>query len=511
MKFGNLAKASAVAVVAALALTGCAGGGAAPAPSGDGQRGGTLTIGALADVTSWDPAQAHVGHALQPYQAPYDTLILREPDGTLSPMLATEWSYNDDRTQLTIDLRTDVTFSDGEVFNADAVQANFDHFKAANGRQAAQLAAYESTEVVDEDTVVVTLATPDPAFEYYLSQAAGLMGSPAALDTEGISTAPVGSGPYEMDTQGSVTGSQYTFTAREDYWNPELQKFDKIVFKVLTDPTARLNALVSGQVDATLLEARAIAQAEGAGKTLTAYQTDWAGLLLMDRDGAQVPALADVRVRQAINHALDRDALLETLALDQGTTTGQVFGPDSGAFVEEIDDLYPYDPDKARELLEDAGFGDGFEFSVPTVPGFETILAVVGQQLADVGITMTPQSIPPQNLVSDLGAAKFPATFFFLFQGEPWVAINQMISTSALYNPFDSTTPELQELIDAVQYGGDESAELAKEVNRYVTENAWFAPVYRPDQIFFTDGKKITVEPQIQQAVPSIYNFSPIQ
>lgn len=66
-------------------------------------------------------------------------------------------------------------------------------------------------------------------------------------------------------------------------------------------------------------------------------------------------------------------------------------------------------------------------------------------------------------------------------------------------------------MIDAVQYGGDESAELAKEVNRYVTENAWFAPVYRPDQIFFTDGKKITVEPQIQQAVPSIYNFSPIQ
>ncbi len=334
--------AAAVTAVAALTLAGCGGGDSNAGSSGGAAKAATaLTLGILQEPSSWDPAQAHVGHQLQPFQTVYDTLILREPDGTLSPMLATEWSYNDDRTQLTIDLRTDVTFSDGEVFNADAVQANFDHFKAANGRQAAQLAAYESTEVVDEDTVVVTLATPDPAFEYYLSQAAGLMGSPAALDTEGISTAPVGSGPYEMDTQGSVTGSQYTFTAREDYWNPELQKFDKIVFKVLTDPTARLNALVSGQVDATLLDARAIAQAEGAGKTLTAYQTDWAGLLLMDRDGAQVPALADVRVRQAINHALDRDALLETLALDQGTTTGQVFGPDSGAFVEEIDDLLP--------------------------------------------------------------------------------------------------------------------------------------------------------------------------
>lgn len=502
MKFRKIIGLGALA--AALALGGCAGGGA-------GGNTGMLTIGAVVDVTSWDPAQAHVGHALQPYQAPYDTLLLREPDGTLAPMLATEWSYDETRTKLTLTLRDDVTFSDGSAFDAEAVKANLDHFASANGRQAAQLEAYDSTDVVDADTVVITLAEPDPAFEYYLSQAAGLMGSPAALETAGIATTPVGSGPYVFDSTTSIAGSQYAFTAREGYWNPDLQKFDRVVFKILPDPTARLNAIVSGQVDTTLLETQSITQAEAAGKELVSHQVDWSGLLLMDREGTQVPALGDVRVRQAINYALDRETILESLVRGQGSPTAQVFGPDSGAFVEELDDRYPYDPDKARELLAEAGYEDGFSFSVPSTASYETALAVVGQQLADVGITLTAVSVPTQSIVSDLGSGKFPVGYYNLFQGEPWVAVKQLISTSALYNPFDSTTPELQQLIDAVKTGGEEAAERAKAVNAYVTENAWFAPLYRANQILFVDPNKITATPQVQQAVPSVYNFAPVQ
>ena len=107
-----------------LLLAGCSAG--APAADSTGEadtaRGGTLTLGQLGDLASWDPSQAHVGHALVPYQLVYDTLILREPDGSSSPMLATEWSYNDDRTRLTVDLRTDVSFCDGEPFDAEAVR-----------------------------------------------------------------------------------------------------------------------------------------------------------------------------------------------------------------------------------------------------------------------------------------------------------------------------------------------------------------------------------------------------
>lgn len=511
MKFGNSLKVAAVAAGAAMLLSGCGAGSAAPAGGGKpGARGGTLTIGAVVDIPSWDPSQAHVGHALQPYQASYDSLLLREPDGKLSPMLATRWEYDESLTTLTMDLRTDVTFSDGEKFTPEAVKANLEGFKAANGRQAQQAAALESVTVVDEDTVDIKLTTPDPAFEYYLSQAAGLMGSPEALGTDEIAANPVGTGPYVLDSKASVVGSQYTFTARKDYWNTDLQKFDKIVFKVLTDVTARTNAIVSGQVDATLVDARSAAQVKGAGLTLSDNQVDWSGFLLLDREGELNPAIGELKVRQAINHALDRKSILEQLQLGYGTVTNQVFGPESGAYVEELDDTYPYDPEKARELLAEAGYEDGFELRMPSFVGLESTVAILTQQLADVGITLKAETVPPANVVSDIASGKYPVAFFFLFQGEPWVAINQMISTEALYNPFDSTTPELQEIIDAVRTGGDESGELAKEVNRYVTENAWFAPLYRVDQLFFINAKKITSTPQTQQAVPSIYNFSPV-
>jgi peptide/nickel transport system substrate-binding protein len=98
--------------------------------------------------------------------------------------------------------------------------------------------------------------------------------------------------------------------------------------------------------------------------------------------------------------------------------------------------------------------------------------------------------------------------YFSLFQGEPTVAVNQIVSTKALYNPFKNTTPELQAKIDAVQKGGAEAGKLAQEVNKYVVEQAWFAPLFRVNQMYYHNSK-VNVTPQIQQAVPSIYNYSP--
>ncbi|SDH61525.1 ABC transporter substrate-binding protein [Agrococcus jejuensis] len=501
-------KAGAVGVAATLALAGCGGGGGgggAADPSG-----ATLSIGMTNDVMDWDPGQAHVGHLLQPYQAAYDTLILREPDGEYSPMLATEWEYDDTNTVLTMSLRDDVTFSDGEQFDADAVVANLEHFQADNGRQAAQLRSFAGAEAIDATTVEITLTQADPAFEYFLSQAAGLMGSPAALDGDEIGAVPVGSGPYVMDTAATQAGSQYVFTPREDYWNPDLQLFSSITFRPLVDVTARVNALASGQVDATIVNAPSVAQLEGSGFTLVAQPVDWSGLLLFDRDGSMVPALGDVRVRQAINYAVDRQTLLDAVQLGYGETTAQPFGPTTGAFDEELEDAYPYDPERARELLAEAGYSSGVTIQVPSVGQFESYIAALRQQLGDVGITLEPVPIPDQELVTEISSGDYPVGLFQMFQGEPWVAIQQIISTDALYNSRDSMTPELQALIDAVQAAPtpEESDAAAQEVNRYVVENAWFVPVFRPDQLYFVDAD-ITVEPQIQMAVPSIYNFAP--
>ncbi|MFC9770796.1 MULTISPECIES: ABC transporter substrate-binding protein [unclassified Pseudarthrobacter] len=508
MKLGPKAAAAALVLSASMALTACGGGNAGAGANPGGTTVTALTLGTLRDLTSWDPAQAHVGHALQPYQAAYDSLILREPDGKLSPMLATEWKYNDARTKLTLDLRTDVTFSDGAKFDAEAAKANLDHFKEANGPQMAQLSSVSDVAVVDADTVDINLSAPDPALEFFLSQAAGLMGSPKALGTDAIKTEPVGSGPYVMDKAASVKDSQSVFNAREGYWNKDLQKYKKLTLKILLDPTARTNALVSGQIDATLLDPKNGKQAEGAKMKLEANQVDWAGLLLLDRDGAKNPALANLKVRQAINYAFDRKTILDQVMLGQGTPTSQPFGKDSGAWSEELENYYSYDPAKAKELIKESGFEGNISIDVPTLPGAETLISVLKQQLADVGITLNPGAAITNTFTADVAAQKYSALYFNLFQGEPTVAIDQIVSAKALYNPFKSATPELDAKIQAVRTAGDNAGETAKEVNKYVVEQAWFAPLFRVNQMYYHNDK-VNVVPQAQQAVPSIYNYSP--
>lgn len=499
--------AAAVVAAATLALTACGGG----AGASGGSQGGApaLTLGALTDIRSWDSSQAHVGHVLQPYQLTYDSLLLREPDGKLSPMLATKWQYNADNTVLTLDLRTDVTFSDGTKFDASAAKANMDNFKKANGPQMQQLAAVKEVKALDPAKLEIDLTKADPSLEFYLSQAAGLMESPKAIGTDGIKTTPVGSGPYIMDKTATVAGSQYVFTANPNYWNKPLQKFSRVTLKYLQDPTARVNAIVSGQVDATLLTTTTAKQADGAGLKLVTNQVDWSGLLLMDRNGESNKALGDVRVRQAINYALDRQTLLNSMMSGQGTATSQVFGKDSGAWVQDLEDAYPYNPQKAKDLLAEAGRSNDVVIDVPTLPGSEALLAGIKQQLGDVGITFNAGAALPTTYTSDIAAKKFPAMFFNLFQGEPWVAINQMVSTKALYNPFKTTTPELQAKIDAVETAGKDAGTAAQAVNKYVTDNAWFAPLFRVNQMYYVNSKKVTVTPQVQQAVPSIYNYAP--
>lgn len=500
-------KGAALGIVSAAGLTACA---ADDTPTAAGAT-KELVLGVLAEPASWHPAQTHVGHLLQPYQLAYDSLLLRKPDGSLAPMLATEWKYTDDaKTTLQLKLRTDVTFSDGEKFDAAAVKANLDNFKKANGKQVAMLTNYDSATVVDAGTVTIKLTKADPAFEYYLSQAAGLMGSPKAITGTDIAAVPVGSGPYTLVKAESVKGSQWVFAKREGYWNPSLQKWGKITLKILTDVTARVNALTTGQIDATLLDANTRGQAESAGLKLLEWPVDWSGLMLLDRGGKVCPAMADVRVRKAINHAIDRESILKNVAGGQGTTTCQVFGPVSGSYVSEYDKLYPFDKEKAKALLAEAGYASGFDVTIPMPPGDDVATNYIKQMLGDVGIRVTIQAVPAADFQGTIGKGTYALARFNLFQGPTWVACNQMIVQKTLYNPFQSTSEELAAALEATRSAGDQVGEKGKAVNKYVTENAWFAPFYRANQLYFYDTKKLKVTEQVQMAVPSIYNYEPV-
>lgn len=510
MKLSSRTAVAAMLAAGSLALAACGGGSETdPAASGGGPAGaaGTLTLGAVNDATSFDPAQSHVGHPMQYYQPVYDSLLRKTPEGELEPMLAEEWEYNENKTELTLELRDDVTFSDGAKFDAAAVKANIDHFKKANGPQASTAVSVSEVKVVDEDTATIVLSAPDPAVEGYLAASLGFMGSPAALGTEEIKTMPVGSGPYTLDKSATVTGSQYTFVKKDGYWDPELQKFDKIVIKPMTDVTARVNAITSGQLDATLLDPKTAPQATGAGKTLLTNPVDWQGLFIFDRAGQQVPALADARVRQAINHAIDREGMLKAILLGQGEVTSQVAGVKSAAYLPELDSKYDYNPEKAKELLAEAGYANGFSLKMPVSSGYDpTIYATLTQQLGAVGITAEQVSVPAADYRNDVIAGKYPIAYYGIFQGDPWVAIGHHIGPNAVFNPLKYTDETSAALIAKVQTGDDQAA---KDLNKYITEQAWFAPTYRVYQNYVYDAKKITVENQAQQAVPSIYNYAP--
>lgn len=491
---------------AALLLTGCAGG----EPSA-GSSGGTLTIANLAEPTSFDPAHAQEGYFMAYYQAVYDSLLRRTPTGELEPMLATDWSYNDDNTVLTLNLRSDVTFTDGAAFDAAAAKANLEHFMTAGGTQGSTMNGVTSVDVVDDDTITLTLSAPDPALLIYLSNAAGLMASPDALDDPELATTPVGSGPYTLDTANTQAGSQYTFVKRDDYWSPDLQQYDEIVIKYMPDPTARINALISGQIQGAPLDAKTATQADAAGLIEHAQPMDWRGLVIADRDGAITPALADERVRQAINYALDGPSMLESIEGGRGELTSQIFGVTSTAYVEELDTAYSYDPERARELLAEAGYPDGFTFDLPTIDVLDPSLwPVLQQQLGDVGITVNLVPVPASDYIVQITGNRFPIFYMSLFEPPTWVTVNQAISPVSLFNPYHTQRDEVDRLMTEIQTAPDAEAEKgpAQELNRYIVEQAWFAPVYRPDNLFYTNDS-VEVDLQTQQAYPSIYNFSP--
>lgn len=504
-------KATAATIaIAALALTGCASSGG-DGGSGDGGSGGTLTLGAILAPTTLDPAGAEWGNRSPFYQSVFDTLLLATPEGTIEPWLATEWAYNEDNTVLTLTLRDDVTFTDDSKLTGQVVVDNLQRFKDGTSPDAGYLAGIVSLEAPDDTTVVITLGAPDPAFLNYLTRDPGLVASGESLDSPDIATTPVGSGPYALDTAATVTGTSYVYTKNEDYWNPDVQHYDGVVINVLTDPTAALNAIKAGEANGVKLANNdALTEVEAAGWTVNANELDFQGLLLLDRAGTMAPELADVKVRQAINYAFDRPALLSALQFDHGTVTTQVFPASSAAYDPELDEYYTYDPEKAKELLAEAGLEDGFTISMPSVSVLSaSTYTLVQQQLADIGITVEYTDVPIGNFIADLLAPKYPASFMALEQNPDWQLIQFMIAPTAVFNPFKYQDPQVDEYMEQIQFGDEATQdEVAGELNKYIVEQAWFAPFYRVQGSVATDANT-TVEMLPTNAYPAIYDFQP--
>jgi peptide/nickel transport system substrate-binding protein len=512
-RFSRTLAAATVAVLT-LGVAACGGSSSSSSGTSGGGSGGdaaTLTLGVITPVTTFSAQDMEFANQSPYGQAVYDTLLKAQPDGTIVPNLATEWAYNADNTVLTMTLRSDVTFTDGTKFDASAAAQNLIRFRDGASPNKSFLAAMKDAKAVDATHLEITLTAADPALLNYLTQNAGYQESPAAFTSPDIKTTPVGSGPYTLDTANTVVGSSYAFVKNPKYWDPSSVHYNNLVLKVFVDPTAMLNAVKGGQLNgAKLINNDALDQVTGAGYTLNPFELDWMGLLLLDRDGTMNPALKDLKVRQAINYAFDSAGLLKALGKGHGTQTAQIFPTSSAGYDPSLDSRYAYDPAKAKQLLADAGYPNGFTLDMPSTPGLPaSTWTLIGQQLKDVGITANFTDAG-NNFIADVLAPKYAATWLQLQQDPDWQLITFAITPTATFNPFKYTNPEVAALIQAVHEAKTEaeSGTAVKALNAYIVENAWFAPWYRIESNYATDANT-SVQTQVGNAYPYLWNFTP--
>ncbi|GAA0993883.1 ABC transporter substrate-binding protein [Subtercola frigoramans] len=499
---------AALALAAVLALSACSG---SPTTSdSSGATGGTLTLVATVAPKTLDASGAEWANQTPYFQAAYDTLLLADADGTIKPFLASAWQYNDANTALTLTLRNDVKFSDGSALTSEVVKTNLERFKAGTSSTASALRNVASIDTPDAQTVVINLTDPDPALVTYLTREAGLIASGQAIaaDAAALATDPIGSGPYIMDTASTVIGTSYVYTKNPNYWDPAIQHYDKVVVNTVADQTAALNIIKSGEANGVRLASNLnLAEVQASGWTVNAGEINVGGLLLFDRAGTMVPALGDVRVRQAINYALDRPGLLQALQKGAGTVTEQVFPSRSTAFDSALDSTYSYDPAKAKQLLSTAGYASGFTLNLPTSPSIPPAAYTLLQQLfSDVGITVN-YTDAGNNYIADLVAAKYPAGYINLEQGGDWQVAQFMISPTATWNPFHYQDATVDGYLKSMQFGTQtERDQAATELNKYIVDQAWFAPFFRPQNSIATDAHT-TVKMLPTNVYPNLYDF----
>jgi peptide/nickel transport system substrate-binding protein len=474
--------------------------------------GGTLTLGVLVPASTQSAADARWANESPYMQAVYDTLVQLGPDAEPKPWLATKWSWNDDKTVLTMTLRDDVKFTDGTSFDADAAAKNLLRFRGGTSPNASNLVNVADAKATNATTLEITLKQPDPAVLVYLGQNAGVMESPKQFGAKDEKTKPVGSGPYVLDSAKTVIGSKYVYSRNPKYWAPDQVAYDTLILTVLPDAQTQVNAIKAGQVNGVLVvDNTTLDQIKGAGYSVVPHELDWSGLMLMDRAGKLNPALGKLEVRQAINYAIDRAAMLKAAVHGHGTVTGQIFPENSPGFDPALDDRYPFDPARAKALLSQAGYPRGFKLHMPLIQiGQTPVFDLVKQYLGDIGIKVSYTQVSINDAISAVLGAKYSASWFIL-QMDPttWQQANFTYTEGATWNPFHVADPTIADLVKTVQTGDETAAaDAGKKLNKYLVDQAWFAPWYRIEGNFAVDAKTNVVT-QTDNTYPYLWNIKP--
>ena len=317
----------------------------------------------------------------------YDTLLRERAGGVYEPALALSAEVLDSQT-IEVELRPDLKFTDGTPLDAAAVKFSVERNRDSENFRAfaAEIAVLESVEVIDSLTLRFNLSEPVAGAWYpYLARGETLIVSPTAVaNGVDLNTEPVGAGPYMLE---SLTMEQsMRFVKNPDYWDADNVRIPTAEYVHAADPTALTNALVSGAADI----ADDITSVTGDALAGTDIFVD-----VIAHDNAHLwsplcksqPPLDNIQVRQALNFAVDRDALNQAVFNGAGVPMYSLMPPGDFLYDSKFDDFYEFDLDKARSLLADAGYPDGFTLDFFVFPGENTrVSEVIQASWAEIGV-----------------------------------------------------------------------------------------------------------------------------
>lgn len=399
---------AALVAAAMLALAACGGGGGGSADdtkaaSQDVDRSGTLKVAMNYPPYPLDPHKAASTQASFPFTTlVYDNLTRMGPDLELEPMLATKWEFSDDNKSVTFTLRDDVTFSDGEKLDANAVKLSMDRaMNLPDSTVAVFFPMVESVEVVDALNVKFNTNRSAADLPYVLSGAEGGIVSPAAVDNEDLDVKPVGSGAYVLDK--FTTGQNASFNRREDYWDKEAAPAKRIEMTGIVSNATRINAMRSGQYDMSVNKLDQAKQLDALPEkfTTTYYRPAVTYAFIFNTGSDKVN---DLKVRQALNYAVDREAINASLLGGKCEPTTQPLPEVYEGHLEESPVDYSYDPKKAKDLLAEAGVSSGLKLTAvvgANISPETTIAETLQAQFKEVGVDLEVRELA--------GAQLYPA------------------------------------------------------------------------------------------------------
>jgi peptide/nickel transport system substrate-binding protein len=465
--------------LAALVAVGCGGGGEPQSNTPP----GTLYVALEAEPPELDPNLSSAYVDRQVMASLYDKLVDIDQEGEIVPMLAKSYEVSDDGLVYTFELREGIEFHDGTPFNAEAVKFNLDRYQEEDSVRSTEVEPIESVEVVDEYTVRVTLSEPFAPFLAVLTDRAGIMVSPRAVEESGgrVSRKPVGTGPFKFVER--VRGDHITVQRNEDYWREGMPKIDKIVYRGIEDENVQYQNLQSGELDLIdsipFVEFRGL-QEGGEYEVSVVPGLGYQGIWL----NVTQPPFDNKALRQAVYRLVDREAIVQAVLRNVGGEPGNSpFSEASWAYSEESDAYPERSVEEAEALLEEAGQPDGFSFTLKLDPSptNQQIGQVIQNNLEPAGIDVKLEQLEFGTLLEDSTNGNFEALFLgWSGRIDPDLNIYDFTVTDGDFNDSGYSNPEVDRLLREARTTSDKErrTELYGQVMEILHEDVPYIYLY---------------------------------